>query len=523
MRARSSLFLAATFLLVLPLSACGGKAIPEDLETRNVIEDKCRNWYEIFVASYYDSDGDGIGDLNGVKAKLDYIKDTGYNGIWLMPVFSSPTYHKYNASDYYEIDEDYGDPDPMKDLKGLIDAAHGKNVRVILDLVLNHCSKKNSLYKESWNAHKKERDGAALDPREEEVKDLFSWRDNADGSFGVEHNFDEDMPEFNFDSAYAKTYFEEVIRYYLVDVGADGFRLDAVPYLYLGNMAKNFEVLNHFYDYAKGIKPDVYFVGECWDSKNVIEKYYENTHLDSYFWFPGSTKGGRAIIDSLNRNGEELAQYSNCLKDMTESVHGHIAAPFIDNHDMPRATRVDEEKAKFQLGLLAMMSGGTFNYYGDELNMKGADGAGDPGYRTPFPWKSGTGYEGFTGRGPETGYLAQEQPSGSLEEQLKDKSSVYNYERKALLLRNQIPGIARGELKEVKPEPDASHLLVTKTYEDKDITIIFNFAADADWIYPLAGDSRKVAGQLTARKDSRILMNKDGGIVLPPHAIAVIA
>ena len=140
----------ATLPLLL-LTSCGatGQRIEEDLTTVNIIDDKYRNYYEIFVGSFYDSNRDGMGDLDGVTMKLDYIKETGYNGIWLMPIFTSPTYHKYNATNYYEIDPKYG---TMEDLQELIDACHSKGIKLIIDLVLNHCSKQSSLFQDFKSA-----------------------------------------------------------------------------------------------------------------------------------------------------------------------------------------------------------------------------------------------------------------------------------------------------------------------------------------------------------------------------------
>ena len=121
---------------------------PSDSVELNIIDDSYRNWYEIFVHSFYDTDNDGIGDLNGVTAKLDYIKEMGFNGIWLMPIHPSPTYHKYDVKDYYAIDPDYG---TLDDFKTLITEAHNRGIRVIIDLVVNHSSDQHPWFKEACN------------------------------------------------------------------------------------------------------------------------------------------------------------------------------------------------------------------------------------------------------------------------------------------------------------------------------------------------------------------------------------
>lgn len=103
----------------------------------NIMDDNYRNYYEIFVGSFYDSDGDGMGDLKGVEEKLDYISDLGCNGIWLMPIMPSPTYHKYDTTDYEAVDEAYGTAD---DFKELASACHEKGIRLIIDVAMNHSS-----------------------------------------------------------------------------------------------------------------------------------------------------------------------------------------------------------------------------------------------------------------------------------------------------------------------------------------------------------------------------------------------
>ena len=124
-------------LLVPALASCESEE-PQEVQL-NIIDDNYRNWYEIYV-------GDGIGDLAGVTAKLDYIKEMGFNGIWLMPIHPSPTYHKYDVNDYYKIDPDYG---TLEDLDTLISEAHSRGIRVILDLVVNHTSTENTWFKEA--------------------------------------------------------------------------------------------------------------------------------------------------------------------------------------------------------------------------------------------------------------------------------------------------------------------------------------------------------------------------------------
>ena len=140
------IFVLLINITILSLAACKQNDNEKEEVKLNIIDDNYRNWYEIFVYSFYDTNNDGIGDLNGVTQKLDYIKEMGFNGIWLMPVHPSPTYHKYDVKDYYAIDDVYG---TLEDMKTLIEEAHKRGIKVILDLVVNHSSSEHPWFKEA--------------------------------------------------------------------------------------------------------------------------------------------------------------------------------------------------------------------------------------------------------------------------------------------------------------------------------------------------------------------------------------
>ena len=123
-------------LCVTALAGCDSRGYKYEHKL-NIVDDNYRNYYEIFVYSFYDSNGDGTGDLNGVTQKLDYIQDMGFNGIWLMPIMPSDTYHKYDVKNYCEIDPKYGTID---DFKTLVGEAHKRGINVVIDMVINHTS-----------------------------------------------------------------------------------------------------------------------------------------------------------------------------------------------------------------------------------------------------------------------------------------------------------------------------------------------------------------------------------------------
>jgi glycosidase len=322
-----------------------GYHIEEDLTTTNIIEDNYRNYYEIYVGSFYDSDGDSIGDLKGVTKKLDYIKDLGFNGIWLMPINEAGSYHKYDVIDYYAIDSEYG---TMADFEELIAECHKRGIKLIIDLVINHSSNYNEMFTRSVLAHEKDLVGFSLTAEEEKYKDFYSFYDGSNPPSGYskvpgkdfyyECNFSGNMPEFNCDSQAVRAEFQNIINFYL-DKGVDGFRLDAVKYYYLGNNAKCVELLSEINKWVKTRNPQAYVVGECWELSDKIISQYYSSGIDSFFNFEASVSNPYGyLLNSINQEGRFCYKYYDGLLSNIEIAGSGIPAPFINNHDTPRFT-----------------------------------------------------------------------------------------------------------------------------------------------------------------------------------------
>ena len=450
----------------------------------NIIDDNYRNYYEIFVYSFYDTNGDGIGDLNGVTKKLDYIKDMGFNGIWLMPIMPSTTYHKYDVVDYYNIDEEYG---TLEDFKNLLKEAHDRDIRVIIDFVMNHSSKQNPWFQEACSYLRDLGEGEDVDIAACPYVDYYhfskenqsGYRKVAGADWYYEGQFDDIMPDLNLESQAVRDEFEKIADFW-IDLGVDGFRMDAAMHFDEENLNLNLEVLNWFYNYCLSKNPEFYMVSEVWASEATIANYYES-QTPSMFNFAGSSAEGvivKTAMGSANANKfvDAMIDYQTTYSSRNPN---YIDAPFLTNHDQVRVANNligDEEKLKMAAGLLLTMSGSPFVYYGEEIGMKSA-GKKDENKRLPMFWSS-TDLTGMTS-GPKDADKGVEMNFPAADEQILDKSSLLNYYKRALRIRNENPEIARGTIEKIEALCDGHQAAITKTYNGSVIGIVYNTSEES--------------------------------------------
>lgn len=523
MKKRSTKILAMLLLSCMCVSLFAGcKGEEEEAPVQlNIIDDKYRNWYEIYVGSFWDTNNDGIGDLNGVTAKLDYIKEMGFNGIWLMPIHPSPTYHKYDVNDYYAIDPDYG---TLEDLDKLIDEAHKRGIRVILDLVLNHTSTDNPWFKEACSYIKEngQPGGKYGDYYNFQTKKETSYEPVAGTKYYYEARFWSGMPDLNLNSEGVRAEISDIMKYWLVDHDVDGFRLDAVTSYYTGSVPNNVSFLSWVNTEAKKYKEDAYIVGEAWvGSDFAINQYYESG-CDSFFLFTGAQATGTIPTLVKQNNGAALG---SLMMKLQETYTTGILAPFLGNHDTmrPGSFMPGEERVKMAGGVLAMMNGGCFVYYGEEIGMlsKGGNNS-DPAKRIAMKWQAKNIYEGHCFISPEntpvdeSSYLYP-----SVAQQQADKNSILNYYKRAMQLRNMFPAIARGTVENHSPANNTYICIVTKTYGDEKITIVFNMDEWEQTADLSSLGCSEIVGDLYI-DNSKKAEYKDGTLVLPPYSIVIM-
>ena len=432
--------------------------LAQDGRPLQIPDDKYRTYYELFVYSFYDSDGDGIGDLQGVLEKLDYLNDgddatdtdLGINGIWLMPVMPSTTYHKYDTTDYEDIDPQYG---TLEDFKELLAACHERGIRVILDLAMNHSSSRHSWFLQATEYLKSLPEGAEPDAAECPYVDYYLFSREAQSGYAqvngtdwyYEARFWDGMPDLNLQNETVRREFEQVADFWL-DLGVDGFRLDAVKEYVTGSTEDNVEILSWFADYVHGKDSENYLVCECWTDQNTYAQYYKSG-VDSMFDFAFADKSG--IIANVVNGKASAASYAKNLE-AEQTLYAqynadYINAPFYTNHDMGRSTGYyagENSAAQTKMGnaLNLLMNGNAFLYYGEELGMKGS--GKDENKRAPMYWSKDSSAEGMC-KGPADMEDFQ-MKFDSLKEQQEDPDSIYNYVKQVIKIRNQNPAIARG-------------------------------------------------------------------------------
>ena len=444
-------------------------------------DDNYRTWYEIFVYSFCDSDGDGIGDLQGVISRLDYLQELGINGIWLMPIHPSSSYHKYNVEDYYAIDPAYG---TLEDFDALIAACNERDIHVIIDLVLNHTGSEHGWFKEAVSYLQGLEKGEMPDAGECKYLDYYYFSQTAGaGSRPVngtdwyyEGQFDFTMPDLNLDNEAVRSDIRDIMKYWL-DKGVAGFRVDAAKEFHTGNSDKNIEFMNWLQTTAESIKPDVYMVAEVWTDFSTITNYY-NSGFTSIFNFPfGDSSGKIAKVVNNAGNSAMVNTYATALekadKAYLSSNTEYIDAPFLSNHDVGRIAGFvsrDEARVKMAGAMNLFMSGSAFIYYGEEIGMVGS--GNDPSKRAPMYWNQARD-DGTTDLPPEC-VLPDEYPFGSLEEQKNEDASIYNYYRQAVAIRNALPVISHGRTTAETALNQGCISAQRKTWGDESCIILMN-------------------------------------------------
>ncbi len=481
---RSSLRFAFVVWLLSAVACSRAAPAPEPVEPPSNATAWWHNGvcYEVFVRSFQDSDGDGIGDLPGLTARLDYINDgnpqsktsLGANCIWLMPIDEAMSYHGYDVVDYYHVDPHYGNG---YDFRRLVGEAHKRGIHVIVGFVPNHTGSQNPWFQ------------TALRDTSSSYRGWYRWSKTLPpqkGPWGQEawHKsprrdeyyygvFWHEMPDLNYDNSAVRSEMQKVLRYWVNEMHADGFRFDAISYLVeddsvLEHSRGTHEVLREMGNTVRNADPRSFTVGEMTDeSPGVMETYYPD-QLDSYFAF-AVAKGAMHAAETGDARGFVIA-----VAHANQKFPAGRWSPFLTNHDQPRVMTVlgDEGKARVAASAMLMLPGMPFVYYGEEIGMVGQKP--DEMIRTPMQWSSAAN-GGFTGGKPWEP-LQTDWQTKNVAAQDQDPGSLLNHYRRLIRLRNAHPALGDGALEMVATNDQGGTTAAwIRTSPREKVLIVVNF------------------------------------------------
>ncbi|MGH8201189.1 MAG: alpha-amylase family glycosyl hydrolase, partial [Steroidobacteraceae bacterium] len=407
-------------------------------------------YYEIFVRSFADSNGDGVGDLNGITARLDYLKWLGVSGLWLTPIYPSPSYHGYDVTNYFAVNPQFG---TLTDFHRLLREAHARGIKVLVDMVLNHTSDRNPWFRQALDPKSAYHDwytwaGKGTDLSAVSAQGTPAWHQR-DGEYYL-GDFSADMPDLDYDNPAVRREMIAVGRFWLAQ-GVDGFRLDATTQIYIdfesdvGNpraIGKNIAWWQQYHAALRATDPSVFLLGEV-PARSEAEAAPYYAGLNSVFDFPLAKV---LLAAAAGETSPNLGAYvRNAWRAFRQNSRGLVVdSPFIGNHDRDRVIdqlRGNMSHARMAAALLLTMPGTPYVYYGQEIGMHGAKP--DPAIREPMRWDRDPHQAGETWWEPAPDNAA---PGLSVAAERPDPASLLHFYRRLIHWRSELPALRDGDI-----------------------------------------------------------------------------
>ena len=480
-------------------------------------------FYEVYVRGFYDSDADGIGDFRGLTDKLDYLQWLGVDCLWLLPMYVSPLKDGgYDIADFYAILPEYG---TLDDFKEFLDAAHARGLRVIIDLVVNHTSDQHPWFQEARSSpDSPKRDWYVWSDTSEKYQEAriiftdtehsnWTWDDQAQAFYW--HRFFSHQPDINYDNPEVRQAMLDVVDFWL-GMGVDGFRVDAVPYLY-EREGTNCENLPETHAFLKWLRahveerfPNALLLGEAnqWP-EDVVEYFGGGSEFHMNYHFPIMPRLFMALRQEDRRPIVEILQRTpaipeNCQWGMFLRNHDELTLEMVTDEERDYlyneyakdrrmrlnvgirrrlAPLLDNGRRRIELlnGLLFSLPGSPFLYYGDEIGMGDNIYLGDrDGVRTPMQWSSDRN-AGFSKADFEKLYFpvinnpVYGYQTVNVESQMRYDTSLLNWMRRIINLRKEHHVFGRGSMDFIRPE-NRKIFAFTRTYEDETVLCVFNLS-----------------------------------------------
>lgn len=493
-------------------------------------------YYSLFVRSFADSDGNGTGDFDGITEQLDYLYELGIRGLWLLPIFPSPSYHGYDVDDYYAVNPDYG---TMQDFEELLAACRQRGISVMLDITFNHSSSTNKWFTASKNPEDPHRawyhwisenpensmtDHASKYNLNANIWGHKLWNKVGNGYYAGE--FFDGMPDFNLDCPELREELKNVLSFWM-DKGVSGFRFDAAGHIYDKiKMPAGFDESSkasasfwkEIIDFTKSKNVLTYSVAEVWDTTSIRAQALAG--LDSVFHFDLGDNYILNTIKNQSAGNNNLAHIiANDFAAYRKYNDNFIDAPFLTNHDQARLAgnlKGDIPSLKLAAGMYLLTPGIPFVYYGEELGMM--SGTKDETKRTPFLW---SGMDSKKKPSYQTSWAAQadciyNKKTPGLDSQKKDKDSLYNYYKKLINFRNSCKAFS----------PDAELIPLDTGNTALSSWIVKKGEEQALVIHNVSGNSTTLTLPETftneaAFQTNPVKKNKDGSFTIPSLTSAV--
>jgi maltose alpha-D-glucosyltransferase / alpha-amylase len=518
-------------------------------------------FYELYVRGFQDGNGDGQGDFRGLIERLDYLQWLGIDCIWLLPINPSPLRDGgYDVSDYFEILSDYG---TLGDFRAFLEAAHERGLRVIVDMVMNHTSDQHPWFQESRQPGSPKRDWYVWSDSDQKYQDAriifvdtetsnWTWDPQAQAFYW--HRYFSHQPDLNYDNPEVQEVMLEVIRFWL-DMGLDGFRLDAVPHLF-EREGTNCESLPEVHDFLKRIRKEVddkypgrVLLAEAnqWPP-DLVPYFGDGDECHMAFNFPVMPRMFMAlrredrtpIVEIMNRTPKipDTAQWGLFLRNhdeltlemVTDEERDYMYTEYAKDSRMRRnlgisrrlAPLLDNGRRQIELlvSLLLSLPGSPVIYYGDEIGMGDNIYLGDrDGVRTPMQW-SGDRNAGFSRADPAALYLpflmdpVYGYQACNVEAQERVSTSLLHWVRRMIQVRKQHPVFGIGDYEPLYPD-NRRVLTFVRQLGDDVVIVVANLSRFAQ---PVELDLSRFHGLVPEEMFGRVPFPVIGG---SPYRLAV--
>jgi alpha-amylase len=434
---------------------------------------------QIFMRSYRDSNGDGVGDLRGLIGQLDYLQELGIKGLWLMPInHSQDGDHGYAVQDFRAIEPAYGN---LADFDTLIKEAHKRGIGVIMDYVINHSAAKNPLFIDAASGPKSRfrhwYTWQSSQPQDWKIWDNNPWRKTDQGAYYAV--FWDQMPDMNLRNPAVVKYHQDNLRFWL-NRGLDGFRFDAVGCL--------FENGPHAWEN----QPENYpFMGTM---RHVVDQYQRRFVVcegpdHDHMGYAAKSSCGSAFAFGHHKNIIDAARgKSDAIKAVADyfTRSPTTMATMLSNHDTHGGQRLWDqlggniEQYKLAAATYLLGPGTPFIYYGEEVGMAGASKlVHDAILRTPMSWTADSKTGGFSSAKPYRD-LSANVLTQNVEAQLNDSNSLRNFYKQLLQIRNSFPSIARGSYE--SPFVQGSVFGYQRKFQHENTLVLINYSTQTETV-----------------------------------------